>query len=153
MPDILLGREQALEASVRFVIVAIGIDQNLRRTAIISHMHSSDAHEPDARIRQFSLHQSFNLFAQGFTQPAAMIFDCALLQRSLPVKRMRISDNRSTMLSGKRYFRLQIVDGGKYRGNKGMGLRGCLAGGVGPRLNRWFVWPEAPDRLRRGDDQ
>ena len=45
MPDIFFGGEQALEASLRFLIVAIHIDQNLRGTAIVGHVDGSYANQ------------------------------------------------------------------------------------------------------------
>ncbi len=65
MPDIFFGGEQALETSLRFLVVAIHIHQNLRRTAIVGHVHRSHAHQPDAWIGQLAFHQRFDLLAQS----------------------------------------------------------------------------------------
>jgi hypothetical protein len=37
-------------------------------------------HEPDTRVSQFALNESFNLFAKGFANPTAMMLEPALLQ-------------------------------------------------------------------------
>jgi hypothetical protein len=65
MPYIFPGGDQALETSIRFLVVAIHIHQHLRRPAIVGHMHRSHTHQPDARISQFAFHQSFDLLAQS----------------------------------------------------------------------------------------
>jgi hypothetical protein len=82
MPDVFLCRNQALKAAIRFLVVAVHIHQNLRRAAIVSHMHRGHAHQPDARIGQLPFHQRFDLLTQSFAQPPAMIFDRALLHSS-----------------------------------------------------------------------
>jgi len=65
MPYVFFGGEQAFKTSLRFLIVAVHIHQNLRRTTIVGNMHSGHAHKTDARIRQFSFHQRFDFLAQG----------------------------------------------------------------------------------------
>src|SRR5580698_8279420 len=82
MPYVFFGGEQAFEASLRFLVIAIYIHQNLRRPAIIGDVNRRHPYQPDARISQFSFDQRFNLLAQGLTQPPAMIFDPALLHCS-----------------------------------------------------------------------
>jgi hypothetical protein len=82
MPYVFFGGEQALETPLRFRVVAIHIHQNLRRPAIVGYMYSRYPHQPNARIRQFALHQRFDLLAQSLTQPPAMILDRALLHLS-----------------------------------------------------------------------
>jgi hypothetical protein len=65
MPNIFFGRQQALEAALRFSIVAIYVHQNLRGPAIVGDPHRSHTHESYARIRQLSFHQRFDFLAQG----------------------------------------------------------------------------------------
>src|SRR3984885_4820365 len=82
MPYVFFGCEQAFKATFRFLIVAIHIDQNLRRPAIVGYMYSRDANQSDAWISQFAFHQGFNLLAQGLAQSSAMIFQPALFHPS-----------------------------------------------------------------------
>jgi hypothetical protein len=99
MPDIFFGGEQALETSLCFLIVAIHIYENLRRPAIVGHMHRSYAHQSYARIRQLSFHQSLNLLAQSLAQPPAMIFEPALLHH-LPRSKTNENIRKSTARVG-----------------------------------------------------
>jgi hypothetical protein len=82
MPDVFFRCQQALEAAFRFLIITVHIDQNLRGTPIVCNMNRSHANQPDARIGKLAFHQGFDLFAQSFPQPAAMIFDRTLLHRT-----------------------------------------------------------------------
>ncbi len=49
-------------------------------------MHAGDTDEADAGIGEFALDESFDLFAQGFAHPAAMIFESAPFHGSTPNK-------------------------------------------------------------------
>jgi hypothetical protein len=70
------------------------MDPNLRGPAIVGDVDSGHAHQPNPRIGQLAFNQRFNLLAQSFANPPAMIFEPALLQDSAPqVKRMRITEN------------------------------------------------------------
>src|SRR5579863_3914293 len=97
-PDVSLGRLQPFHAPLGFVVVAVYIHQNLRRTAVFRQMHAGYADQPDARIAQFAFDQSFNFFAQRFSQPSPMILDRALLHRPPRVKRLRISEKQENVL-------------------------------------------------------
>ncbi len=100
MPDVTLRGDETFETALRLgVIVALDIDQYLRRSAVIGYQHSGHADQTDAWIAQFAFDQSFNLLAQGFAQTSAMILDPTLFHSSHPeVKRMRISENRVRVL-------------------------------------------------------
>src|ERR1700676_1249656 len=74
--------EQALETSLRFLVIAVHVDQNLRGSAIVGNMHRGPSDPSDARIGEFAFHQRFDLLAQRLAQPAAMILDRALLHDS-----------------------------------------------------------------------
>src|SRR5258706_12869298 len=120
MPYIFFGREQALETSLRLLVVSIHIHQNLRRAAIIGDVDGSHPDQSDTRIGQLSLNQSFDFFPQGLPQPPAMVLYAALLHSHLEVKRMRISENGPPVLALKCYCRAQWSDPGKYAGNNGI---------------------------------
>jgi len=100
MPNVTLRGNEAFETALGLgVIVALDIDQDLRRATVIGYQDSGHADQTDARIAQFAFDQGFNLLAQGFAQTPAMNFDRALFHSSHPtVKRMRISENRVRVL-------------------------------------------------------
>jgi hypothetical protein len=65
-----------------------------RPSSAISHCRH--AHQPNPRIGQLAFHQRFNLLAQSFAHPPAMIFQPTLLHETAPQgKLMRISENRA----------------------------------------------------------
>src|SRR2546423_169903 len=76
------GGKQALETSLGFLIVAIHVYEDLRGASIVSDMNSGDPYQANARVSQLAFHQRFNLLAQGFPQPSAMILNAALLHSS-----------------------------------------------------------------------
>src|SRR5262249_41183063 len=80
VPNVFLGCLQSLEATTGFSIVSFHVDPDFRRATVISDMNRSHADQPDARISQFALNESFNLFAKGFANPASMMLEPALLQ-------------------------------------------------------------------------
>ncbi len=126
MPDIGLGGVEAFHATLGLVGVAFHIHQNLRRAAIVGDLHAGHADQADAWIAEFTLDQRFNLLAQGFAQPSAMIFDRALLHFTHPrLKRKRISENRRPVLQGSGKAQVHCRAAGqnrdKYGGNNAMG--------------------------------
>ncbi len=62
--------------------LAFDVDPDLRRPAIIRDMNRRHAHQPNPRIGQFAFDERFNLLAQSFANPPAMIFEPALLHDS-----------------------------------------------------------------------
>src|SRR5579859_939293 len=98
--NIFARRFQTFDAEVGFGIVALDVDPYLGRAAIVGNMDSGYTDQADSRVLQLALDQSFNLFAQSFADPSAMVLQPALLHEPPQVKRMRISENRVQMLCG-----------------------------------------------------
>src|SRR6266567_671258 len=122
MPDVLARRFQTFQALVGICIVAFDIHPNLRRPAILGDMNCRHAHQPNSWIGQFAFNQGFNLLAQSFADPPAMILQPALLHDPPPrqVKRMRISENCAQMLTRNRYCDALWPYRDEYGGNRGL---------------------------------
>jgi hypothetical protein len=79
---IVLGRCQPFERALGLGLIPGDADHHASGTRVLGHDHRSDAGQPDARIGQLAFEDGFDLFADGFAQPAAMIFPPTLLQSS-----------------------------------------------------------------------
>src|SRR3974390_422414 len=80
MADVLARGFETFKTLVRIRIVPFHIDPNLCGPPVIGNVDSGHAHKPNPRIGQFSFDQSFDLLAECFTDPAAMVLEPALLQ-------------------------------------------------------------------------
>jgi hypothetical protein len=78
--NVFLRGFEALETVIGFSIIAFDIDPDLGRAAIIGHVNCRHANQSDARVREFSFHQGFDLFAKGFADPTSMMLEPTLLQ-------------------------------------------------------------------------
>src|ERR1051326_1422925 len=88
---------QAFDALVGVRVVTFYVDPDFSRASIVGDMHGGHTDQADSRVSQLALDQGFNLFAQSFTHPPAMVLQPALLHESPQVKRMRISENQVQM--------------------------------------------------------
>src|SRR5208282_4430181 len=73
MTNIFAGSLQALEALIRISVVAFDIDPNLRRAAIIGDVDRGHADQANAGIGQFAFDEGFDLLAERFANPPAMV--------------------------------------------------------------------------------
>jgi hypothetical protein len=72
---IFFGCEQALHAAFGFAVVAIDIDEDLRRAAIVGHVDGGYAYQADAWVSEFAFDERFDFLAQSLAEPSAMMLN------------------------------------------------------------------------------
>ena len=82
--NVLAGRLEPLEALIRIRVVAFDIDPDLRRAAIIGDVDGGYADQANAGIGQFAFDERFDLLAERFANPPAMVLQGPLLQNFTP---------------------------------------------------------------------